>query len=87
RDPDHALGLIEATVKGVDIPVTLKMRLGWDDNSINAPDIARRAEAAGIQLVTIHGLTRMQFYEGRADWDAIRAVREVATRLYDALAA
>ncbi|WP_184456888.1 tRNA dihydrouridine synthase DusB [Rhizobium aethiopicum] len=77
RDPDHALGLIEATVKAVDIPVTLKMRLGWDENSINAPDIARRAEAAGIQLMTIHGRTRMQFYEGRADWDAIRAVREV----------
>ena len=77
RDPDHALGLIEATVKAVDIPVTLKMRLGWDENSINAPDIARRAEAAGIQLVTIHGRTRMQFYEGRADWDAIRAVRDV----------
>ncbi|MBY3351539.1 tRNA dihydrouridine synthase DusB [Rhizobium laguerreae] len=77
RDPDHALGLIEATVKAVDIPVTLKMRLGWDENSINAPDIARRAEAAGIQLVTIHGRTRMQFYEGRADWDAIRAVREM----------
>ncbi|MBX4926049.1 tRNA dihydrouridine synthase DusB [Rhizobium binae] len=76
RDPDHALGLIEATVKAVDIPVTLKMRLGWDENSINAPDIARRAEAAGIQLVTIHGRTRMQFYEGRADWDAIRAVRD-----------
>nr|WP_168724940.1 tRNA dihydrouridine synthase DusB [Rhizobium laguerreae] len=77
REPDQALGLIEATVKAVDIPVTLKMRLGWDENSINAPDIARRAEAAGIQLVTIHGRTRMQFYEGRADWDAIRAVREV----------
>lgn len=77
RDPDHALELIEATVKAVDIPVTLKMRLGWDENSINAPDIARRAEEAGIQLVTIHGRTRMQFYEGRADWGAIRAVREV----------
>ncbi|MBY3596952.1 tRNA dihydrouridine synthase DusB [Rhizobium bangladeshense] len=77
RDPDHALGLIEATVKAVEIPVTLKMRLGWDENSINAPNIARRAEAAGIQLVTIHGRTRMQFYEGRADWDAIRAVRGV----------
>ncbi len=77
REPDQALDLIEATVKAVDIPVTLKMRLGWDENSINAPDIARRAEAAGIQLVTIHGRTRMQFYEGRADWDAIRAVREV----------
>ena len=76
RDPDHALGLIEATVKAVDVPVTLKMRLGWDENSINAPHIACRAEEAGIQLVTIHGRTRMQFYEGRADWDAIRAVRD-----------
>jgi tRNA-dihydrouridine synthase len=56
--------------------VTLKMRLGWDENSINAPEIARRAEQAGVRLVTIHGRTRMQFYEGRADWDAIRAVRE-----------
>jgi tRNA-dihydrouridine synthase B len=57
--------------------VTLKMRLGWDENSINAPHIARRAEEAGIQLITIHGRTRMQFYEGRADWDAIRPVRDV----------
>jgi tRNA-dihydrouridine synthase B len=77
RDPDHALSLIEATVKAVDVPVTLKMRLGWDENSINAPDIAKRAAEAGVQLVTIHGRTRMQFYEGRADWDAIRAVRDV----------
>lgn len=76
RDPDHALTLIEATVAAVKVPVTLKMRLGWDENSINAPEIARRAEQAGIQLVTIHGRTRMQFYEGRADWDAIRPVRE-----------
>ncbi|WP_183715178.1 MULTISPECIES: tRNA dihydrouridine synthase DusB [unclassified Rhizobium] len=79
RDPDHALTLIEATVRAVNIPVTLKMRLGWDKNSINAPYIARRAEEAGIQLVTIHGRTRMQFYEGRADWDAIRAVRDVVS--------
>jgi tRNA-dihydrouridine synthase B len=77
RDPDHALGLIEATVKAVDVPVTLKMRLGWDENSRNAPEIARRAEDVGIQLITIHGRTRMQFYTGRADWDAIRAVRDV----------
>lgn len=76
REPDLALSLIEATVKAVSVPVTLKMRLGWDENSINAPEIARRAEEAGIQLVTIHGRTRMQFYEGRADWDAIRAVRD-----------
>lgn len=77
RDPDHALGIIEATVKAVDVPVTVKMRLGWDENSLNAPEIASRAEAAGAQLITIHGRTRMQFYEGKADWDAIRAVRDV----------
>ena len=79
RDPDHALTLIEATVAAVEVPVTLKMRLGWDENSINAPEIARRAQDAGIQLVTIHGRTRMQFYEGRADWDAIRLVREAVS--------
>ncbi|WP_099867752.1 tRNA dihydrouridine synthase DusB [Pararhizobium haloflavum] len=77
RDPDHALGLVEATVGAVDIPVTLKMRLGWDDNSINAPMIAARAENAGVALVTVHGRTRCQFYEGRADWHAIRAVKDV----------
>jgi tRNA-dihydrouridine synthase B len=77
RDPDHALSLIEATVNAVDVPVTLKMRLGWDENSINAPLIARRAEEAGVQMITIHGRTRMQFYNGTADWDAIRAVRDV----------
>lgn len=76
RDPDHALALIEATVGAVKVPVTLKMRLGWDSDSINAPEIAARAEAAGVRLITVHGRTRMQFYEGRADWDAIRAVRE-----------
>ncbi len=76
RDPDHALTLIEATVKAVKVPVTVKMRLGWDENSLNAPEIAARAEAAGVQLVTVHGRTRMQFYEGRANWKAIRAVRD-----------
>ncbi|MCC8933323.1 MULTISPECIES: tRNA dihydrouridine synthase DusB [Rhizobiaceae] len=76
RDPDHALSLIEATVNAVKIPVTVKMRLGWDDASINAPEIAARAEAAGVQLITVHGRTRMQFYEGRANWDAIAAVRD-----------
>lgn len=79
RDPDHALSLIEATVKAVAVPVTLKMRLGWDENSINAPLIARRAEEAGVQAITIHGRTRMQFYHGKADWDAIRAVREAVS--------
>lgn len=77
RDPDHALSLIEAVVKAVRVPVTVKMRLGWDSETLNAPHIAKRAEDAGVALVTVHGRTRMQFYEGRADWDAIRAVRDV----------
>ncbi|HUH50401.1 MAG TPA: tRNA dihydrouridine synthase DusB [Mycoplana sp.] len=79
REPDHALRLIEATVGAVKVPVTVKMRLGWDHDSLNAPDIAARAENAGVQLITVHGRTRMQFYEGRADWDAIRAVRDRIT--------
>ena len=79
RDLDHALGLIEATVAAVKIPVTLKMRLGWDDNSINAPDLARRAQAAGVQMITVHGRTRCQFYDGRADWAAVRAVKHAVT--------
>ncbi len=74
RDPDLALRLIGATVNAVSIPVTLKTRLGWDEHSFNAPDLARRAEQAGVQLVTIHGRTRCQFYKGVADWVAIRAV-------------
>ena len=74
RDPDHALTLIEAVVRAVRIPVTLKTRLGWDDGQLNAPEIARRAEAAGIKRIVIHGRTRCQFYKGRADWAAIRAV-------------
>lgn len=77
RDPDHALSLIEATVKAVTVPVTLKMRLGWDEQTINAPLIAKRAQDAGVQMITIHGRTRMQFYNGKADWDAIAAVRDV----------
>ena len=76
RDPDHALTLIEAVVKAVDIPVTLKTRLGWDDAMMNAPQIAARAEAAGIRQIVIHGRTRCQFYKGRADWAAIRAVKD-----------
>ncbi|SEQ15929.1 putative TIM-barrel protein, nifR3 family [Loktanella sp. DSM 29012] len=76
REPDHALRLIEAVVAAVDVPVTLKTRLGWDDDSLNAADVALRAQNAGIQLVTIHGRTRCQFYKGHADWAAIRAVRE-----------
>ena len=76
RDLDHALCLIEAVVQAVKVPVTLKMRLGWDDRSRNAPVLARRAEAAGVVLVTVHGRTRCQFYKGCADWAAIRAVKE-----------
>ncbi|MGV6813301.1 MAG: tRNA dihydrouridine synthase DusB [Brevirhabdus sp.] len=75
KTPDHALSLIEAVVGAVDVPVTLKTRLGWDDDMVNAPDIAKRAEAAGIRMVTIHGRTRCQFYKGRADWAAIADVR------------
>ncbi|SEN62694.1 tRNA-U20-dihydrouridine synthase [Loktanella fryxellensis] len=79
RTPDHALRLIEAVVNAVDVPVTLKTRLGWDDTCLNAADVARRAEGAGIALVTIHGRTRCQFYKGSADWAAIRAVRDAVT--------
>src|SRR5438034_280350 len=75
RDLDHALKLIEATISAVKVPVTLKMRLGWDDRSLNAPELASRAEAAGIQLITVHGRTRCQFYKGSADWAAVRAVK------------
>jgi nifR3 family TIM-barrel protein len=76
RDLDHALTLIEATIGAVKTPVTLKMRLGWDDRSINAPELARRAEAAGVQMITVHGRTRCQFYKGDADWRAVRAVKD-----------
>jgi nifR3 family TIM-barrel protein len=79
RDLDHALTLVEATVAAVDCPVTLKMRLGWDESSLNAPELARRAEAAGVRMVTVHGRTRCQFYTGTADWTAIRAVREAVS--------
>jgi len=76
REPDHALRLIESVVGAVDLPVTLKTRLGWDNDCLNAPQIARRAEAAGVRMITIHGRTRCQFYKGRADWRAIRKVTE-----------
>ena len=76
RDLDHAMTLVDATVTAVGVPVTLKMRLGWDDHTVNAPELARRAENAGIQMITVHGRTRCQFYTGKADWSAVRAVRE-----------
>jgi nifR3 family TIM-barrel protein len=76
RDPDHALRLIEAVIAATHLPVTLKMRLGWDEHSPVAPELARRAESAGISLVTVHGRTRAQFYQGAADWNAIAAVKD-----------
>src|SRR6266481_2701138 len=76
RDLDHAISLVEATVAAASVPVTLKMRLGWDDRSINAPELARRAEASGVQMISVHGRTRCQFYKGEADWRAVRAVRD-----------
>ena len=79
REPDHALRLIEAVVGAVDVPVTLKTRLGWDHDSLNAADLARRAVGAGVAMITIHGRTRCQFYKGAADWMAIgEVVRAVA---------
>jgi nifR3 family TIM-barrel protein len=73
RDPDHALRLIEAVVGAVDVPVTLKMRLGWDGDCLNAAHLAARAVDAGVRMVTVHGRTRCQFYKGAADWSAIGA--------------
>jgi nifR3 family TIM-barrel protein len=75
RDLDHAQSLIAATLAAVSIPVTLKMRLGWDHASLNAPALARRAQMEGVAMITVHGRTRQQFYKGRADWAAIAAVR------------
>jgi nifR3 family TIM-barrel protein len=79
RDLDHALTLIDAVVGAVSVPVTLKMRLGWDENALNAPLLAQRAEQAGVRMVTVHGRTRCQFYQGKADWRAIASVKQAVS--------
>src|SRR5690349_2889134 len=75
RDELHAARILEATVNAVDLPVTLKMRTGWDDRSRNAPRLARIAEESGIRMITVHGRTRCQFYAGSADWGFVREVK------------
>ena len=77
RDLGLALRLIEATVKAATVPVTLKMRLGWDHTTINAPELAQRAVDAGVKMITVHGRTRCQFYKGNADWGLVKRVRDV----------
>lgn len=79
RDLDHALSLIDAVVGAVDVPVTVKMRLGWDESVLNAPTLAKRAEQAGVRMVTVHGRTRCQFYQGKADWRAIARVKQAVS--------
>ncbi len=79
RDLDHAISLVDAVIGAVDAPVTLKMRLGWDDLTINAPELARRAEQSGVALVTVHGRTRCQFYKGYADWERVGVVKEAVS--------
>ncbi|TNB47248.1 tRNA dihydrouridine synthase DusB [Martelella lutilitoris] len=79
REPERALEIIEATVKAVSVPVTVKMRLGWDHDSMNARYLAARAEETGVKAITVHGRTRMQFYKGSADWDAVASVAEVVS--------
>jgi tRNA-dihydrouridine synthase B len=76
RDEIAAARILEATVRAVSVPVTLKMRMGWDHNSLNAPNLARIAEACGIRMVTVHGRTRQMFYNGTADWDFVRLVKQ-----------
>jgi tRNA-dihydrouridine synthase B len=76
REPERALALIEAVVGAAgDVPVSLKMRMGWDHDQLNAPQLARRAEEAGVRMIAVHGRTRCQFYDGRADWAFVRRVK------------
>ena len=79
REPERAIRLIEATLKATSKPVTLKMRLGWDRDCLNAPSLARAAQDAGVAMITVHGRTRNQFYTGRADWAAVRATRDAVS--------
>jgi nifR3 family TIM-barrel protein len=79
RNLDHAQALIGAVIQAVGIPVTLKMRLGWDDKTRNAAELARRAEAEGVKLITVHGRTRCQFFTGAADWSGVRSVVEATS--------
>jgi nifR3 family TIM-barrel protein len=79
RVPDLAISLIDAVVGAVDVPVTVKMRLGWDDDERNAPLLAQRAEQAGVRMVTVHGRTRCQFYQGTADWNAVAQVKQAVS--------
>jgi nifR3 family TIM-barrel protein len=79
REPELAARLISAAIEAVDVPVTVKMRLGWDDASKNAPELAAKAEALGAAAVTVHGRTRCQFYKGAADWSAVRAVKDAVS--------
>ena len=79
RDESQALRIIDAVVKAVSVPVTLKMRLGWDETCKNAPSIAKKAESAGVRMITVHGRTRMQMYTGKADWNAVQAVKSAVS--------